>query len=108
MGLFILIGTCGFMLLCSTAMYLVWTPKDSLSVHGLQHRYFLPVYLAVTSAVALMIGGARYLNDESESSKGKLAVRGNGYAFMVAVAIFLALFIPHIASVSIDVLKRYY
>lgn len=101
----LLAGTATYMLLCSLAMYLMWTPKDTLGVHGLQNRYFLPVYIAAIAAGSLFCGVSSGDGDRRTPTK----IDRYGFVAPLVAAIFLtAVLAPHVVSLSVDVLKRFY
>lgn len=105
LSILILLGAGAYMLLCSLAMYLMWTPKDTLGVHGLQNRYYLPVYVALIGAAMLLVSGGAVRQQEHGGEK----TRAIFFVFpLIAALLFLAFLAPLTVGLSVDVLKRFY
>ncbi len=91
------------------ALYIRWTPRDTLAVHGLQPRYFLPVFLIGIASLFCVLNGVR-----EPKVVAKPHHTAHSHLFMsvgaiaTTVAVVLMVLVPYVVALNMDVMMRFF
>lgn len=104
-------GALAFTLANALALYVHWTPKDSLGVRGLQNRYFLPFFALFLASMPIALGRGLRLSSDTSAQSGSdspRALRSWGTAILTAALLCAAGIYPYLSRAMLDLISRYY
>jgi hypothetical protein len=91
------------------ALYIRWTPRDTLSVHGLQPRYFLPVFLIGFASLFCMLNSIAVSKTAPKNHHaGHSHLFTSVGAIGAAMAIVLLVLVPYVVALNTDVMMRFF
>lgn len=100
------LGVAMIVALSAYSMYVLWTPKESSGVVGLQNRYFLTIFpLLFSLAPALLVATREILTGDGDkrNSLSPFSILGT-----IAALGCLGITLPYIVSLTIDVMSRFH
>jgi uncharacterized membrane protein len=102
----LVVGVMMIVVLSAYSMYVLWTPKESSGVVGLQNRYFLTIFPLLFSLLPALLVTTREIVMGDSDKKNSLSA----FSLLGAVGALgcLAITLPYIVSLTIDVMSRFH
>lgn len=102
----LVLGIVMIVALSAYSMYVLWTPKESSGVVGLQNRYFLTIFpLLFSLAPGFLVATREILTGDGDkrNSLPPFSVLG-----LLGALVCMGVILPYIVSLTIDVMSRFH